>query len=47
MTNKLAIILGLVVVGLISADLYLNDGSELLFLGRKFLDLVNYIAFWR
>ncbi|WP_417208390.1 glyceraldehyde-3-phosphate dehydrogenase [Antarctobacter sp.] len=47
MTNRLAIIIGLLLVGAIVADLYLKDGSNLLFLGRKFFVLIDWLAFWR
>lgn len=47
MTNRLAILLGLVILGAIAADLVLNDGAELLFLGRKLFVLIDWLAFWR
>jgi len=47
MTNRLAAIL-VVLIGLaFGADLYLNNGQGGLFLFRKFVDFVEYIAFWR
>ncbi|WP_323769065.1 glyceraldehyde-3-phosphate dehydrogenase [Antarctobacter sp.] len=47
MTNRLAIIIGLLLVGAIVADASLNDGGNLLFLGRKFFVLIDWLAFWR
>lgn len=47
MTNTLAIVTGLVLLALIAADLLLNGAGALLFLGKKFLDLLAYVAFWR
>lgn len=47
MTNRLAIILGLILVGLIAADIVLVEGANLLFLGRKFFVLIDWLAFWR
>lgn len=47
MTNTLAVILGLVVVGGIAADLSYFDGQYLLFLGRKLAQLIEWLAFWR
>ena len=47
MTNRLALVIGLIVFGLILADLILRSGAELLFLGRKFFDFLDWIAFWR
>jgi len=47
MTNSLAIILGLIFTCLIVLDVALNQGASLIFLGRKGLELMSYIAFWR
>lgn len=46
MTNRLAIILGLVILSGIAADLYLEDGAGLLYLGRKLFVLIDWLAFW-
>ena len=47
MTDRIALWLGLVILAAILADLALNGGSALLFLALKFLDLVEWVAFWR
>ena len=47
MTDRIALWRGLVILAAILADLALNGGSALLFLARKFLDLVEWVAFWR
>lgn len=47
MTNRLAIILGLILVGAVVADMALADGANLLFLGRKVFVLIDWLAFWR
>ncbi|GHE92316.1 hypothetical protein GCM10016455_10430 [Aliiroseovarius zhejiangensis] len=47
MTNQIALSLGILIVGLIGADLLLADGASLLFLSRKFLEFTEWIAFWR
>lgn len=47
MTNRLAVILGLLIVGAIIADIVLNDGIALVFLGKKFAEFLEWIAFWR
>ncbi|GGF56924.1 hypothetical protein GCM10011319_17800 [Mameliella alba] len=47
MTNRLAILLGLAVIAAIVADLQLNKGDNLLFLGRKLFVLLDWLAFWR
>lgn len=46
MTNKIAIALGLMIILLFALSSVF--GWELhVFLGRKFADLVEYLAFWR
>lgn len=46
-TNKLAIILGLIIVAAIAADLLVNSGSAMMFLLKKFVNMVEWLAFWR
>lgn len=46
MTNKLAIVLGCVVVAAIVADQVLGLGWGL-YLARRFVDLLGWVAFWR
>jgi hypothetical protein len=47
MTNKIAIWLGLLVIAGLVTDLTLGDGSNLLFLSKKFFELLDWVAFWR
>ncbi len=47
MTDRLAIILGALVVLLIATDLLANGGEVSLFLARKMMDLMEYLIFWR
>lgn len=47
MTNKIALSLAVVLLAAIGLDLALNDGRGVLFLARRFLDLVEWVAFWR
>ncbi len=47
MTNQLAIIIGLAVVGAIASDVFLADGEATLFLARKMFVLLDWMAFWR
>ncbi|MCH2077675.1 MAG: hypothetical protein MK180_12505 [Rhodobacteraceae bacterium] len=47
MTNRLAIILGIMIVTALLADGFLNDGAATLFLMKRFLDLIEWVAFWR
>lgn len=47
MTNQLALMMGAAIVVAVAADLTLYDGDTLLFLSRKFVDLMHWVAFWR
>ena len=47
MTNTLAISLGGIILLALGADAVLNDSAATLFLGRKLIDLIEYLAFWR
>lgn len=47
MTNKIAIGIGLVIVAVFAADAYAFGGTLPVFLGKKLVDLITWIAFWR
>ncbi|ADO43218.1 hypothetical protein [Ketogulonicigenium vulgare] len=47
MTNQIALTFALLLLLLVGADMLFNHGAALLFLARKFLDLLNWIQFWR
>ena len=47
MTNRIALWLGLILIAGALADYALNDGAALFFLARKFLELIEWVAFWR
>jgi hypothetical protein len=47
MTNTIALYLGIVIALAIGLDIFVNDGRALMFAARKFLDLVEWVAFWR
>ena len=46
MTNRIALLIGLIVAALVALDLALGLGMWV-FLGRKFLDLIRAVAIWR
>jgi hypothetical protein len=46
LTNTIALWLGILIVAAIIADLTLNGGVALVFLARKFLDLIEWVDFW-
>ena len=47
MTNTLSLVLGTLLVGAIAFDAVANDGDNLLFLGKKLAELIEWLAFWR
>jgi len=46
-TNTLAVLLGAVILGGIAWDVAVNDSTNLVFLGKKLLEFIEWIAFWR
>ncbi len=46
MTNTIALWIGLLVVVAAIADYLFNGGDALMFLARKFLDLIEWVDFW-
>lgn len=47
MSNRIAIVLGLIIVVAVACDADLTGGQYSLFLLRKFSDFLEWIAFWR
>ena len=47
MTNRLAIVLAILIAALMILDLTMNNGAALFFLVRKVVDLIDYLVFWR
>ncbi len=47
MTNTISIWLGLLIVAALGADFFLYDWTYTVHLGRKMLELIEYLAFWR
>jgi len=47
MTNRIAIGLAVVIAGFLALDAWAFGGSLTVFLGRKGLELIEWIAFWR
>jgi len=46
MTNTIALYLGIVILAALGLDLFLNDGQALVFLMRKLVGFIEYVAFW-
>ncbi len=47
MTNQIAIGLAIVILIALGLDFTLNGGTGTVFLFRKILELIQWIAFWR
>ena len=47
MTNSIAVGLAVLILGAIAYDAIWLDWSASLFLGRKGMQLIEYLAFWR
>ena len=47
MTNRIALILGLLIVALFLADALVLHRNLPIFLGKKFAGLIEYLSFWR
>jgi len=47
MTNPIALVLGLLLVGAIVADVMFYGTEHIVFLAKKMADLIEWLAFWR
>lgn len=47
MTDRIALVLALLIAAAIGADVAFNDGVASVFLLRKLGDLVQYLMIWR
>ena len=47
MTNRIALILGLMIGLALILDVALVGDRHVIFLAKKFMDLLNWVAFWR
>ncbi|UWR13874.1 hypothetical protein [Sulfitobacter sp. M368] len=47
MTNRLAIILGSFLITALVIDMILFGTEHIIFLAQKFLELIEWVAFWR
>ncbi|MCX7560037.1 hypothetical protein OS190_10705 [Sulfitobacter sp. F26204] len=47
MTNLIAFILGILLVGAIAVDWAFYGTEHMIFLGKKMLELIEWVAFWR
>lgn len=47
MTNTIAIFIAVCVLGFVAVDIVYFEKANLLFLSKKFLELLSWVAFWR
>lgn len=47
MSNTIAFLLGLLIVGALAIDVTMFDTEHVVFLSKKFFDLIEWMAFWR
>lgn len=47
MTTRLALILAALIVGFFVLDHYVLGLNAFVFLGKKMVELINYLAIWR
>ncbi|WP_165915541.1 hypothetical protein [Rhodovulum marinum] len=47
MSNRIAFALMAMILTALSADFILNNGSAMLFLAQRFVDLIDRLAIWR
>jgi hypothetical protein len=45
--DRLSIAFALLIVAMVALDITLNHAAASLFLARKFMDLIAWVAFWR
>jgi hypothetical protein len=47
MTNPIALVLALLLIGGLAIDLFLYGPQHLIFLAKKLFELTEWMAFWR
>ena len=47
MTDRIAFVLAGIILALICVDVLIFGWGHLLFLAKKFADLIEWVAFWR
>ena len=47
MTNRIALVLGLLIITALVADIFVFGDAHILFLGKKLFALIEWVAFWR
>lgn len=47
MTTKISIVLGLFIAASVVLDITVYGTGHMVFLGKRFFELINWVAFWR
>lgn len=47
MTDKIALFLGIFILTVVIADLIFRGTTDVVFLGKKLAEFLDWIAFWR
>lgn len=47
MTNRIALVLGCLIICLVLLDALLFGTEHLVFLGKKLFELIEWLSFWR
>lgn len=47
MTNRIALVLGLLLLAAVALDLFLFGSEHMVFIGKKLFELTEWMAFWR
>jgi len=47
MTDRIALVLGLMILSALTLDIALYGSDHIIFLGKKFYAFLEWLAFWR
>lgn len=47
MTDRIALVLGFMILSALGLDLALYGSEHVIFLGKKFYDFLEWLSFWR
>ncbi len=47
MSDRVALIVGILITGIVLYDVIFRDSAEIIFLARKGMGLIEWLAFWR
>ena len=47
MTNRIALVLALLIIAAFVIDILIFGSDHMIFLGKKLFDFLDWIAFWR